>query len=274
MRYPIVAASLLALALSLQPVQSAPITYDCQARITRVLVVPPVAAGDANPWQCPVPKAKPSSATHWVRNAMEYCRIAVGIYDDALAAAQRMARTHARGSWIVIMDADETVLDNSLFERERLACGGDFEDAQWESWVAADLAGDVPGAAAFTSAVHRLGGLVAIVTNRAAKDDAVTQRTLKKAGIWFDYEIGMDGTHDDKTERWRGVKSALARKFGGHPGAVMWIGDQMTDLAVLDGSGRIERAMNQKDSGDEGIGAYLFLLPNPMYGNWTDNPAN
>jgi acid phosphatase len=263
----------LAAALCLQPAIAAPITYDCQARITRVPAVPPILAGEANPWQCPAPKAKQSSATHWVRNSLEYCRIAVDIYGDALAAARRMAAKYARGSWIVIMDADETVLDNSLFERERLACGGEFQDAQWESWVAADLAVDVPGAAAFTQEVHRMGGLVAIVTNRAAKDDAITQGTLKKAGIWFDYEIGMDPGHPDKTERWRGVKGALARKTGGHPRAVMWIGDQVTDLAIRDKNGRIERAMNQKDIGD-GIGDDLFLVPDPMYGDWSDNPEN
>ncbi|HEY0301448.1 MAG TPA: HAD family acid phosphatase [Rhizomicrobium sp.] len=260
----------MAVALSAEPAGAAPITYDCQARLTRVPVVPPVRAGESDPWQCPVPSTKPDMGTHWQRNSLEYCRLAVGAYEDALEAALRMSRRHARGEWIVILDADETVIDNSLFERERQACGSVFKDEQWESWVAADLAPDVPGAASFTNAVHRLGGMIAIVTNRAAKDDAITQGTLKKAGIWFDYEIGMADVAD-KTERWRGVKGALAAKFGGHPRAVMWIGDQVTDLAVLDKAGRITRAMTQGDNG-AGIGDYLFLLPNPMYGNWQKNP--
>lgn len=252
---------------------AAPITYDCQARLTRTVTVPPIAAGDTHPWQCPVPKEKVQTATHWQRNSLEYCRLAVSAYDAALAAAERMAKHHKRGGWIVILDADETVIDNSLFERERQACGSVFEDAMWRNWVTAELGGDVPGAAAFTNAVHRLGGYVAIVTNRAADQDSITQDNLKKAGIWFDYEVGMSGDHSDKTERWRAVQTILAKKFGGAPRAVMWIGDQVTDLAVLDGRGRIERAMNQKDSGD-GIGDYLFLIPNPMYGNWQHNPEN
>jgi 5'-nucleotidase (lipoprotein e(P4) family) len=263
----------LAFALSLGPAPSAPITYDCQARLTRTTAVPPIAADDAHPWQCPVPKEKISTATHWQRNALEYCRIAVSAYDAALAAAERIARHHKHGSWIVVMDADETVIDNSLFERERQACGSVFEDAMWRSWVEARLARDVPGAAAFTQAVHRLGGYVAIVTNRAADQDAITQDNLKSAGIWFDYEVGMTGKLSDKTDRWRAVKTILAKKFGGSPRVVMWVGDQVTDLAVLDSGGRIERAMTQKDSG-AGIGDYLFLMPNPMYGNWQDNPDN
>lgn len=268
MRNVLVAVGLLAVAAG--PAFAAPITYDCQARLTRAPVVPPIPPGEADPWQCRAPSGNPTLGTHWQRNSLEYCRLAVSAYEGALDAALRLSRKFRKGEWIVILDADETVIDNSLFERERQSCGSEFKDAQWENWVAAQLAPDVPGAAAFTDAVHRLGGYVAIVTNRLQKDDTVTQATLRKAGIWFDYEIGMTDV-EDKTERWRGVKGVLTKKFGGHPRAVMWLGDQVTDLAVLDKTGRISRAMNQSDNG-EGVGDYLFLLPNPMYGNWQKNP--
>ena len=265
------AASLGAVLALAQPAHAAPLTYDCQAHMTRVETVPPVAAGDSDPWQCPMPTAKASGATHWQRNALEYCRLTVNVYDDALRAARRMAKTHRRRQWIVIMDADETVLDNSLFEREGDMCQKKYSDAEWESWVHADMARDVPGAAAFTQAVHRLGGLIAIVTNRSAADDANTQRTLRTNGIWFDYEIGKADT-SDKTARWQGAVAALRQKFGGHPRAVMWFGDQVTDLPVLDAKGAILRAMSQKDTA-EPLGTFRFLLPNPMYGNWQANPA-
>ena len=254
-----------------QPAHAAPLTYDCQAHMTRVETVPPIAAGDPDPWQCPVPTAKQSTATHWMRNSLEYCRLSVSVYDDALRAAQRMSATHRRHQWIVMMDADETVLDNSLFDREGDMCAKNYNDAQWESWVHAAMARDVPGAAAFTQAVHRLGGLVAIVTNRIVADDGNTRADLRRNGIWFDYEIGK-ATVSDKAERWRGAEAALARKFGGHPKAVMWIGDQITDLAIVDGRGRIVRAMTQKDTGT-GIGSFEFVIPDAMYGNWTANPA-
>jgi 5'-nucleotidase (lipoprotein e(P4) family) len=264
------AGSLVAALVAAQPAAAAPLTYDCRAYITRAETVPAIVPRDPEPWQCRVPNAKPSTATHWFRNSLEYCRLAVSIYDDALRAAKRIAATHKRGQWIVMMDADETVLDNSLFERERNLCGSEFKDAQWESWVHADLARAVPGAAAFTQVVHRLGGLIAIVTNRIAADDANTQRVLRHESIWFDYEIGMSAT-SDKTLRWRQAESELGRKFAGHPSAVMWIGDQITDFAVLDRKGAILRAMSQTDAG-RGVGSYLFILPNPMYGGWMDNP--
>lgn len=266
------AASLGAALVTAQPAEGAGLSYDCQAYITRVESVPAVAAGDSDPWQCRTPTAKPTTATHWFRNALEYCRLAVNVYDEALRAAQRITATHHRQRWIVMLDADETVLDNSLFERERNLCGSDFKDAQWESWVRADMARAVPGAAPFTQAVHRMGGLIAIVTNRKSADDQITRHTLRAAGIWFDSEAGMDDT-SDKTARWHNAETELARKFGGQPRIALWIGDQVTDLAITNREGTILRAMNQKDQGD-GIGTNRFILPNPMYGNWMDNPAN
>ena len=266
------AASLGATLIAAQPAHAAALRYDCQAYITRVESVPPVAADDSDPWQCRTPTAKPTTATHWFRNSLEYCRLAVNVYDEALRAARRIAATHRRQTWIVMLDADETVLDNSLFERERNLCGSEFKDAQWESWVRADVARAVPAAAKFTQVVHRMGGLIAIVTNRKAADDQVTQHTLRAAGILFDFEVGMAET-SDKTARWRRAEEELARKFGGRPRIALWLGDQVTDLAITDRKGEILRAMSQKDQGD-GIGADRFILPNPMYGNWMDNPAN
>ncbi len=96
--------------------------------MTRVWTIPPPAPGEANPWQCAAPTAKTPAGVHWLRNSLEYCRLSVNVYDEALAAAQRMARTHRPRRWLVLMDADETVLDNSLFERERQRCGGEFKE--------------------------------------------------------------------------------------------------------------------------------------------------
>jgi 5'-nucleotidase (lipoprotein e(P4) family) len=266
--FSLLAATLWSAASAAQP--ASPLTYDCQAYLTRVDPIPPVAAGDSDPWQCTTLTLPTSSAVHWQRNALEYCRLTTSVYDMALKAARGMAQTHRRRQWIVILDADETVIDNTLLERERDHCGGQFRNTLWESWVHAAIARDVPGAAIFTQQVHRLGGLVAIVTNRVAADDAITQGVLRRTGVWFDYEIGMADAYD-KTTRWQGSVAALAVKFGGRPVPVMWLGDQVTDLAITDRRGSILRAMTQKDSGD-GVGRTLFLLPNAMYGNWTGNP--
>ena len=116
-----------------------------------------------------------STALTWFRDSLEYCRIATSAYAGALKAAYRAAVENGPGGWVVLMDADETVLDNSLYAREREACGTGFSEPSWQSWIRAGAARDIPGAAAFTQTVHALGGYVGIVTNRDAADDAITR---------------------------------------------------------------------------------------------------
>lgn len=252
-----------------------PAAYDCQARITTPQKAPPPAPGDKDPWQCTTPhNQKLSTALHWFRDSLEYCRLATSVYRSALAAAYRQAVQHGPQGWIVFMDADETVLDNSLYQRERERCGTGFTRATWSKWIKAGIATAIPGAAAFTQTVHALGGLVAIVTNRNAGNDPVTQANLKTLGIWFDYEIGLpEGEKSDKTQRWRDAVAALAKEVGGSPRPVLWLGDQVTDFAILDAQGHIERAMSEHDAG-KGVGTRYFVIPNPVYGGWSRNPEN
>ena len=250
-------------------------SYDCHARITAAQPAPPPAPGEKDSWQCTTPhNGKLSTAVHWFRDSLEYCRLATTAYGDTTRAAYRHAVRYGPKGWIVMMDADETVLDNSLYERERQRCGLHFSQPTWEKWLQAGIARAIPGAAAFTQTVHQLGGLVAIVTNRDTRDDAVTRANLKAQGIWFDYEIGLpQGQPEEKSARWRAAVASLATTTGGTPVPVMWVGDQVTDFPILDSNGHIVRAMTQNDDG-AGIGESFFLIPNPVYGNWNGNPEN
>ena len=97
---------------------------------------------------------------------------------------------------------------------------------------------------------------------------------LKAVGIWFDYETGRPaGTPSSKVARWNGAVAALTKAKRKQLKPVIWIGDQVTDLPILDAKGKIVRAMSESD-GDEGIGEHFFIIPNPFYGGWSGNPQN
>ena len=271
----ILAVALSALLITPASAKSVAQSYDCQTRISSTQTVPTPQPGETDTWQCPTPDyAKVSLGLHWFRNSLEYCRAATTAYKEAARAARQVAAKYGPKGWIVLMDADETVLDNSLYTREREACGTEYSPTTWAKWIKAQDARDIPGAAEFTQTVHALGGLVAIVTNRDAADDATTQLNLKAVGIWFDYEIGQAaGTPSDKVTRWNGTVAALAKSTHRSPKPVIWVGDQVTDMPILDGKGKILRAMSQKDEG-KGIGERFFVIPNPTYGGWAGNPQN
>lgn len=283
MRFPnLLAAFVWLSALASMAGTAEPLRFDCHARATRSDDAPAPNSGDMHGWQCPAGTAAISSATQWQRHSVEYCRLTTSVYAAALAAAQTLKTKYhlRRHRWVVIMDADETLLDNSLNEVQRDRCNDTaFNNEVWESWVHAratpqsnpGMADEVPGAAEFTKGIHALGGLIAIVTNRSAADDPVTRDNLFRLGILSDYEVGQDANQPDerasKLTRWQRAVRTLSGEFHVAVKPVMWIGDQVTDLAVTDGQGNMIGAMSQADE-VPGVGINRFLVPNPMYGNW------
>jgi acid phosphatase len=120
------------------------------------------------PVAAPAPPAAPlPGALRWVRRSAEYRALARQTYAFAALRLAELARGRPAGTWAVILDADETVLDNSEYERRRAIVDRGYADASWAAWVREQAAGAVPGAASFTTTVQHLGGRVAIVTNRA-----------------------------------------------------------------------------------------------------------
>jgi len=237
-----------------------------------------VPEGDnAFTWRCEANQRRNmADVLHWYRNARSYRGAALATYAAATRAAERAAKRHGRWGWIVVMDADETVVDNSDYFRELEACGIGFTPATWCDWTREATARPIAGAAAFTRRVHELGGFVAIVTNRSTAMDEPTKRNLERAGIHFDAFRGR-AKDADKAPRWTEVAEELApvaRKAGRRgapPRVAIWIGDQVTDLAVFDAKGAIAGSMNEADPLDEpkaGFGESQFVLPNPIYGTW------
>jgi len=227
-------------------------------------------------WRCEAGEAlKSDSALLFVRKSAEYEGVTREIYANATAAMQKLARGKRRGTWFVIMDADETLLDNSPYLAERRKCGLDFTPETWEQWVAEEAAGPVPGGAEFVLEVHRAGGYVAIVTNRSESSRAATITALERNTIAADaLLLHEEGAPGDKSPRWRQAGEAIAEAKGGKPPKpIMWVGDQMGDLPALSPGGEILRPLDQTvlEGGSEDFaefGKTLFLLPNPLYGAW------
>src|SRR5262245_43345381 len=132
----------------------------------------------------PPPPAPPemSDSLHWVRNSAEYRAIALETYRLAAGQIQRAAQGRPAGSWAVVLDADETVLDNSSYEKELLQQGVTHTPERWSAWVARKAAPAVPGAVAFIRGVKDLGGRVAIVSNRTEAECPDTAANLAAVG--------------------------------------------------------------------------------------------
>jgi 5'-nucleotidase (lipoprotein e(P4) family) len=201
----------------------------------------------------------------WFRTAAEYRALTRQAYQYATDRLPELSRGHAPQSWAVILDADETVLDNSEYQRRRAMLDSGYTEATWAMWVNERSAPAVPGAPEFTRAVHAAGGRVAIVTNRADSLCAATRVNLQTAGIETDVVLCQTPGQSDKNPRFQRVQNGTA--LAGIPplAVVAWVGDN-----ILDFPGMSQAARNDPRSLDS-FGRRFFVLPNPMYGSWQQN---
>lgn len=200
-----------------------------------------------------------------MRTAAEHRALFLQTYRLAGERLRALAAGLAPGSWAVILDADETVLDNSEQQRRTAERGG-FDEAAWNEWVREARAPALPGAAEFIAEVRRLSGRVVIVTNRQEAVCPETRRNFQALAIAVDAVLCRPPAGGDKNPRFQAVQQ------GGVPGlpplrVLMWVGDNIQDFPGL-----TQATRTAPDSALAAFGRAYFLLPNPMYGSWERNP--
>jgi alkaline phosphatase D len=163
----------------------------------------------------------------------------------------------------VILDVDETLLDNHWFEARLILEQRVFDLPGWSEWCAEAAATPVPGAVAFCQAAAALGVEVFYVTNRRADVAEATRANLARYGFPF----SDDRTHllpraetADKTARRR----MIAARYR----VLLLVGDNGGDFH--EDLGRHDVAERQAAVDRHAIrwGRSWIMLPNPMYGDW------
>ena len=232
----------------------------CASSGTRTPVPAPAAV------QAPALRRVPNEI-RWVRTSAEYQALARQAYRVAEERLPELARGVAAGTWAVILDADETVLDNSEYQRRRALLDSGYTDPSWVAWVRERSVRAVPGAAEFTRRVHELGGRVAIVTNRADSLCAETRENLGTAGIAADVVLCQPGRESDKNPRFVRIESGTATPGVPAMRVVAWVGDNIQDFPGL----TQQAVRNDPVDALADFGRRFFIIPNPMYGSWERN---
>lgn len=220
----------------------------------------------ATPAPTPAASPAPRNDIHWFRSSAEYRGIVIEVYRTAATRLADLARGLRNGTWAVILDADETVLDNSLQERRLADRNLGFSGVEWSRWVRERAATAVPGAVEFTRTVHALGGRVAIVTNRADSLCLPTRENLHSIGVDADVVLCQPGSESDKNPRFRRIQDGTAAAGVPALNVLEWLGDNIQDFPNLN------QSIRDAPTSYADFGTRYFLLPNPMYGSWTRNP--
>lgn len=199
-------------------------------------------------------------STRWVERSVEHDAVVLQTYaaahDQVSATASRLPPDTA---WAVVADVDETLVDNVGYQLEVAGVG--YSAKTWADWEARGEAVALPGSVDFVGRIHRMGGRVAYVTNRRNHD--ATLALLQTTGLWADGDRLCVRVEDrSKAPRRASVREGTA--------SCGWEGEPMRVLAYLgDQRGDFPAESEEPDDGELRWGRRWFMLPNPMYGDWS-----
>ncbi len=218
----------------------------------------------------PPPTRKMPKDVKWVRYSVEWSAIYVSVYRNAWQQVKRRA-ANLQEDWAVVLDIDETVLDNSRYQEILFEQQKKFP-YYWEEWVRKAEAPPVPGVRAFIDSVRSLGehAHIAYITNRKSKYQTATKENLKKVGLWQEGDVLLCRTDrsDTKGKRRREVMEGTHRCANmGKRKIIVLVGDQLGDFIDYPKEGNILQKRSEILTMPE-WGTRFFLLPNPMYGSW------
>ncbi|WP_046658315.1 5'-nucleotidase, lipoprotein e(P4) family [Lysobacter capsici] len=277
------------------PIRALPLTtLACVLALAACKPAPPSAASatpaEAKPAAAPAaPAAKPSGADDnlnavlWMQRSVEYRAATETVYR---AAADKLDVALKQPNWdalvpeergnpakglkpAVVMDVDETVLDNSPYQARLVRDGKEYDEVTWDAWVAEKKAKPLPGVVDFAKAAQAKGVTVLYLSNRAVHLKDATLANLRQAGLPVADDsvfLGL-GTVVDGCEQNGSEKNCRRLLAGKQYRVLMQFGDQMGDF--------VQVVANTPEGRDalleqyhDWFGERWWMLPNPSYGSW------
>ncbi|KAA9000627.1 5'-nucleotidase, lipoprotein e(P4) family [Affinibrenneria salicis] len=207
-------------------------------------------------------------ALNWFQQSGEYRALAHQAFNSAQRAFDQAKKPAKGRKKAVVVDLDETMLDNSAYSGWQAQQGKPFDGASWARWSQAGQALAVPGAVPFASHVNSHGGTLFYVSNRKQSEYAATVANMQKLGFtgMSEKTVLLNQTTSNKQARFDSIKNA------GYD-IVVYVGDNLNDFgAATYHKDNAQRAAFVSANQDK-FGTEYIVLPNPLYGDWESGLA-
>lgn len=271
-----VSAAVVTQAQPAQPVTVTAVKNDGVSTTTNNTVTNNVVANDVAAQEALKQKQQYQAETEtmgllWMRTSAEYRALAYQGYNVAMNAV-KMAVTdpsHQRKPLAIVLDADETVVDNTKLMGESIVNGnGRFDAPWWRQAVHQGKSQAMPGAVEFLNEVHKQGVEIFYVSNRYAPVNLdVTIQNFKELGF-----PSIDKDHvllfekdSDKQPRF----DMIAKKYY----VVVYMGDNAGDFPIGTKGKTLAERNAIIDNHKEDFGTTFVVFPNPAYGSWVSSLA-
>ncbi len=222
-------------------------------------------------------------ATLWTQRAVEYKANALTVFalarirlDEALAdkgwtaAPAEQTGDFANLPPAVVIDVDETLLDNSRYQVWMMRANQSFSTKTWNQFCAAQVSTAIPGAVEFTKYADSKGVKIFYVTNRGAETEKDTRENMQKLGFPMGGNVDTFLMQGEKPD-WTGAKGTRRAAITKDYRVLLNIGDNFGDF---DDRYRTSEADRVKafEAGMPYWGKQWLMLPNPTYGSFDTAP--
>ncbi|HYC63466.1 MAG TPA: HAD family acid phosphatase [Reyranellaceae bacterium] len=170
----------------------------------------------------------------------------------------------------VILDVDETLLDNSAYQVWMMKADQTFSTKTWNQFCAAQMSTAIPGSVEFTKYAESKGVKVFYITNRGVETEADTRKNMEKLG----YPMG--GNVDiflmqNKQQGWGSAKSTRRAHIAKDYRIVLNVGDNFGDFDDAYRGSEADR-LKAFEANRARWGREWIMIANPQYGSFDTAP--
>lgn len=215
-------------------------------------------------------------STLWMQTAAEYEALSYQTYNTAqelLPAAKQdstwTAALEQDGAYktlppAIILDLDETAIDNSFYEARAILDQTGFTEESWNDWVREMQAEAITGAVEFTNKANEMDVSIFYISNRHADVQQYTEQNLRELG--FPVAGNAVLSNAGKPE-WTSAKTERRKWVADRHRILMLVGDDLNDFVPARNIS-IEQRKDLAEQHADKWGVKWFILPNPNYGSW------
>lgn len=201
-------------------------------------------------------------AVAWQQHSGEFRALSFQAFNFArLSLVNRLTSADRAKKNCVIVDIDETVLDNSPFQGHEIQKGISYNLKDWGEWTSLGAADTIPGALSFLKFAADKQVETFYISNRTAAEHAGTLKNLQRLGFpnADEAHLLLNTATSDKEPR----RQIVLKDYN----ILLLCGDNLSDFSnAFYREGKDTR--EQVDAAWQEFGNHFIVLPNPMYGDW------
>ncbi|MGB0805801.1 MAG: 5'-nucleotidase, lipoprotein e(P4) family [Salibacteraceae bacterium] len=199
------------------------------------------------------------------QTAAEYKALCYQTYNFSKLVLENKLKDHAypyEKPPAIVMDLDETVVDNSFYNAQLLLDNEGYTNDSWKEWSDLSKAGAVPGAIEFIKSAQELGVKVMFISNRRSNELSSTMNNVISLGV-----NNVDSSNFLLREE-EGSKMARRSLVSEENEIVMLFGDNLADFMEIFDKESNQVRNDLVDSLSAEFGNRFVVLPNVLYGEW------